>query len=99
ALLCQRTATDAASMAWVDELVGRYECAELGPGEITKRDGSYWIQFQEWGSSLGCQIQDGGDRLIRLLSPPWRGAFQMLVTGRDLRLDAAQNQYTFQRVK
>lgn len=96
-LLHKKAATDSASMEWVNDLVGTYRCRELGSAEITRREGGFWIQFEEWGSRLGSETQPGGDRLLRLLSPPWRGALKMLVDsqGRTLSLDGGQNKYIF----
>ena len=96
-LLHKKAATDSASMEWVNDLVGTYHCTELGSAEITTCEGGFWIQFEEWGSLLGSETQPGGDRLLRLLSPPWRGALKMLVDseGRTLSLDGGQNKYIF----
>jgi hypothetical protein len=92
-LLHKKVSTDPASMGWVDQLVGRYRCAELGSAEITKREGGFWIQFEEWGGLLGAEIQPGGDRLLRLVSPPWRGTLKMLVDTENstLSLDGGQH--------
>jgi CubicO group peptidase (beta-lactamase class C family) len=99
ALLQKKTTADPRSMAWVDELGGKYFCGELGPGEIMKREEGFWIQFKEWGSTLGSEIQPSGDRLLRLLSPPWRGALKMLVgaESKELLLDGGQSKYVFRK--
>ena len=99
ALLQKKVTTDPAEMKWVDELVGRYRCGELGLGEITRRAAGFWMQFEEWGGELGCEIEPGGDRLLRLLSPPWRGGLKLLVDaeGGNLTLDGGQSKYVFQR--
>jgi hypothetical protein len=48
---------------------------------------------------LGSEIQPGGDRLLRFLSPPWRGNMKMLVTpDGELIIDAAQHKYTFSKI-
>jgi hypothetical protein len=86
-------------MACVNDIVGRYRCTELGFGEITRCEEGFRVQFEEWGSALGCEIQPGGDRLLRLLSPPWRGGLKMLVDsdGKELSLDAGQSKYVFRK--
>lgn len=99
ALLHEKIVTDPASMTWVEALLGRYECPELGSATLSRRDdGSYWMQFDEWGGTVGGQIQPAGDRLLRLLSPPWRGALKFLVEaeGRRLLLDQGQQKYVFE---
>lgn len=99
ALLRQKVATGAAAMEWVGELAGRYECAELGSALIEKCGDGFWVQFDEWGSALGAEVQPGGDRLLRLLDPPWRGSLRLLVDagGETLRLDGGQAKYVFHR--
>jgi CubicO group peptidase (beta-lactamase class C family) len=82
---------------WGD-LVGRYRCAELGAAEITKREQGLWMQFEEWGGPVGGEVEASGDRLLRLLSPPWRGTLKLLVDGNKLTLDGGQRKYDFLRV-
>lgn len=43
------------------------------------------------------EIQPGGDRLLRLISPPWAGVMKMLVRDNELVLDAAQMKYVFKK--
>jgi len=93
--LLQKRVTNAAE--WADEVLGRYECPELGSAEITRRDAGLWMQFDEWGSGLGFEVEPGGDRLLRLLDPPWRGALKLLVEGDKLSLDGGQRKYVFER--
>ena len=83
---------------WSD-LVGSYRCEELGSAEISKRDqgGFSWMQFEEWGGPVGGEVEPGGDRLLRLLSPPWRGTLKLLVDGDKLTLDGGQRKYVFQK--
>jgi CubicO group peptidase (beta-lactamase class C family) len=99
AILRTKVATDAASMGWVEELAGKYQCAELGSGEIARRGEGFWMQFEEWGGELGAEIQPSGDRLLRILSPPWRGGLRLLVDAEKgtLTLDGGQNKYIFQK--
>lgn len=98
-LLRKKTTVDPESMSWVHELVGRYHCPELGPAEILLRDDGFWVQFQEWDSRLGSEIQPSGDRLLRLLNPPWSGAIKMLVDsgGEKISIDGGQRKYVFSR--
>jgi hypothetical protein len=99
AILRAKVTTDPESTAWVNELVGRYSCPELGSAEITKGADGFRIQFDEWSSAIGCEIQASGDRLLRLLSPPWSGSLRMLVQseGGQHLLDAGQRKYVFER--
>jgi len=100
ALLRQKVTIDPAALDWVNELVGRYNCAELGAAVLTRREDGFWMQFDEWGSAVGGEIQSGGDRLLRLVSPPWRGGLKLLVDpgGGRLSLDAGQSKYVFSKL-
>lgn len=97
-LLKQKVAVDPAAMEWVNELTGRYRCEELGSATLTRRDHGFWMQFEEWGSAVGAEILSG-ERLLRLLSPPWRGSLRLLVNAdaNALLLDQGQSKYTFCR--
>jgi CubicO group peptidase (beta-lactamase class C family) len=92
-----RAKTDADSTAWIAELLGTYRSAELGGARILRNDHGYRIDFDEWSSNLAAEIQPGGDRLLRLISPPWAGAMKMLVSDGGLVLDAAQMKYVFKK--
>ncbi len=74
ALLQRQVTTDPAAMEWVSELAGRYICAELGNARIERREDGYWMEFDEWGSSLGAEVGESGDRLLRLASVRHGGA-------------------------
>ncbi len=97
ARLQSRVKTDAESTAWIAEITGDYRCPELGGARIVKNDHGYRVNFDEWSSDLGAEIQPGGDRLLRQLSPPWSGGLKMLVRDGQLVLDAAQMKYIFKR--
>ncbi len=99
ALLQEKITTDPASLAWIDEFLGTYHCPELGSAQLTKSEDGFWMQFDEWGSAVGSEIQPGGDRLLRLISPPWRGGFRLLAdaASRTLSLDAGQSKYVFHK--
>ncbi len=101
ALLRQKVTTDPAAMTWVDDLAGKYHCPELGSATLTKREDGFRMEFEEWGSAVGGEIQPGGDRLLRLLSPPWRGAMKLLANmeAKTLSLDQGQQKYLFQRLE
>jgi len=49
------------------------------------------------GQAIWQPSQMGGDRLLRLISPPWAGAMKMLVRDGELVLDAAQMKYVFKK--
>ena len=88
---------DAESTAWIEEILGTYRSAELGGARVSRNDQGYRIDFDEWSSNLAAEIQPGGDRLLRLISPPWAGAMKMLVRDGELVLDAAQMKYVFKK--
>ncbi|HEY3928733.1 MAG TPA: serine hydrolase domain-containing protein [Candidatus Koribacter sp.] len=92
-----RVKSDPESTAWIEEILGAYRCDDLGGARISKNDHGYRIDFDEWSSDLAAEIQPGGDRLLRLISPPWAGALKMLVHGDELILDAAQMKYVFKK--
>jgi CubicO group peptidase (beta-lactamase class C family) len=97
ARLQSRAKTDAESTAWIGEVLGTYRNAELGGVRISRNDQAYRVDFDEWSSSLAAEIQPGGDRLLRLISPPWAGTMKMLVRDDELVLDAAQMKYVFKK--
>jgi hypothetical protein len=92
-----RVKTDAESTAWIGEILGTYRSTKLGGARISTTDHGYRIDFDEWSSNLAAEIQMGGDRLLRLISPPWAGAMKMLVRDGELVLDAAQMKYVFKK--
>jgi hypothetical protein len=89
--------TDAESTAWIEDIVETYRSVELGGARISRNDHGYRIDFDEWSSDLAAEIQIGGDRLLRMISPPSAGTMKMLVREGELILDAAQIKYVFQR--
>jgi len=99
AVLHRQVTTDPAALEWVGELAGRYTCAELGNARLERREDGYRMEFDEWSSKVGAEVREGGDRLLRLVSPPWRGALSLLVDagGKKLLLDGAQKKYVFER--
>ncbi len=92
-----RVKADAESTAWIEEILGTYRSAELGGARVTRNDRGYAVDFDEWSSDLAAEIQPGGDRLLRLISPPWAGSMKMLVRDGELVLDAAQMKYVFKK--
>jgi CubicO group peptidase (beta-lactamase class C family) len=92
-----RVKADAESTAWIGEILGTYRSTELGGARISTNDHGYRIDFDEWSSKLAAEIQPGGDRLLRLISPPWSGAMKILVRDDELVLDAAQIKYVFKK--
>jgi len=92
-----RVRADTESTAWIGEILGTYRSTELGGARISKTNHGYRIDFDEWSSNLAAEIQMGGDRLLRLISPPWAGAMKMLVRDGELVLDAAQMKYVFKK--
>jgi CubicO group peptidase (beta-lactamase class C family) len=99
AVLQRQVTTDPAAMEWVGGLAGRYKCAELGNARLERHANGYRMEFDEWGSTVGAEVREGGDRLLRLVSPPWRGVLSLLVdaAGQKLLLDGGQTKYVFER--
>jgi len=99
AAMRKKVVAAAAEMKWVDEILGRYRCAELGSAAIEKRGDGYWVQCEEWGSPLGGEVQPSGDRLLRALAAPWRGTIRWLVSpdAQTLTFDQGQQKYEFRR--
>ena len=95
ARLQTRVKTDAESTAWIEGILGTYRSADLGGARISRNDHGYRVDFDEWSSDVAAEIQIGGDRLLRLISPPWAGTMKMLVREGELVLDAAQMKYVF----
>jgi CubicO group peptidase (beta-lactamase class C family) len=97
AIFHQKITSGEASAEWAGQLIGRFECPELSPAEISRRDGGYWIQFGVWGSQLGTENEPAGGRNLRLISPPWRGTVKLAVDleKRTFTLDGGQIKYTY----
>ena len=91
--------TDAGSMTWVDAFLGTYSSDDLGSARLTKNEENYWIQFDEWASVVGAEIQPMGDRLLRLTTPPWGGlGLKLLVADSgELILGAGQIKHVFRK--
>src|SRR5215472_15640817 len=92
-----RVKADAESTAWIEEILGTYRSTELGGAHISRNDRAYQVDFDEWSSDMAAEIQPSGDRLLRLISPPWAGVMKMLVRPDELVLDAAQMKYVFKK--
>lgn len=93
-----RVTVDPDSLAWLENLPGRYHSAELGDVEITRRDAGYWAAFDGWGSSLGSEIQSDENRFVVLTSPPWIGLrLRANSDHSELHLDGGQMKYVFRK--
>ena len=90
---------DPASAGWINELTGRYVCDGLGSATLARRGDGFWIQFYDSGSAVASEIQPNGYRILRLISPPWRGSLGLLVNleAKTLTLDAGHIKYVFER--
>ncbi|HEY2782353.1 MAG TPA: serine hydrolase domain-containing protein [Steroidobacteraceae bacterium] len=97
ARLQTRVKTDPESTGWIKETLGMYRSPELGAAHIAGNEQGYRVHFDEWTSDLAAEVQPSGDRLLRLISPPWAGALKMLVGSDELILDAAQMKYVFKK--
>lgn len=95
----QRVKTDPGEIAWIENLIGNYECEELGPARISKRDGEYCIEFESWSSDLGAEEQSSDSRQIVLISPPWRADLKIQISSdfKTLTIDGGQTKYKFER--
>jgi CubicO group peptidase (beta-lactamase class C family) len=93
-----RVKTDPESLSWMNNLLARYQCAELGCVEITQREAGYWANFDGWGSNLGSEIQSDENRFVVLISPPWIGLRLRVNTDHsELHLDGGQTKYVFRK--
>ncbi|QBB69317.1 class A beta-lactamase-related serine hydrolase [Pseudolysobacter antarcticus] len=93
-----RVTIDYDSLRWLNNLLGRYHCAELGNVEISQREAGYWAAFDGWGSSLGSEIQSGESRFVVLTSPPWIGLrLRVNADHSELHLDGGQTKYVFKK--
>lgn len=101
-----RVKVDAASVKWLEGIVGEYRSNELGPLTVRRKDGQYWADFECWSSALGVGEQPDGSRVAVLTSPPWNSGaiaagevrFQVAENGRALVLDEGQALYRFERL-
>ena len=93
-----RIKEDPASTAWLADFVGRYQSEQLGPANISQTESGYRIEFENWESALGAEIQPAGDRLLALTSAPWSGTLKFqAISNAELLLDAGQEKYFFRR--
>lgn len=94
-----RVKADPASVAWMNEFVGKYHNPMLGPATITRNGNEFWIQFESWSSRLGSEIQTDGARVIVLISAPLTAGLriQTVTETGDLLLDGGQEKYIFKR--
>jgi CubicO group peptidase (beta-lactamase class C family) len=90
-------ATDPASMAWIDAVLGLYRSEELGSARIIKKEDSYWIQFDTWASALGSETLYDGRHLLSMTTPPWCGNLVSIADTGELLLDAGSIKYVFQK--
>ena len=87
----ERIKEGAADTGWPPNLIGSYQCEQLGPARIFQESGTYQVEFESWSSTLGLEIQPSGDRLIALTSAPLSGSLKFQVTAEaDLLLDAGR---------
>lgn len=94
----ERIKEGAADTGWPANLIGSYQCEQLGPARIFQESGTYQVEFESSSSTLGLEIQPGSDRLIALTSAPLSGSLEFQVTAEaDLLLDAGQDKYLFRR--
>lgn len=95
----QRVKTDPSEITWIENLIGDYECKELGPARISKIHDGYRIDFESWSSDLGAEEQSSDSRQIVLISPPWRADLRLQISSdsNTLTIDGGQTKYEFVR--
>lgn len=84
---------------WIKKLLGTYQNADLGSATIRPLKKGYEIQFAEWKSALGTEIESNGEKLLSLVGAPWAGGVNLLVKddGNTLVLDDNQHKYEFKK--
>lgn len=85
--------------AWIEGLVGDYENTDLGSARVFKMNNTYQIVFSEWTSDLATKLESNGERLLALVSPPWGGGLELMVSleNKILIIDDGQHKYEFRR--
>lgn len=90
-------ATGLEPIAWIDACLGIYWNEDLGSARITRNEDGYWIRFDEWASALGSEIQNNGERLLRLTTAPWCGLGIVAANTGELILDLRGEKYIFRK--
>jgi CubicO group peptidase (beta-lactamase class C family) len=80
------------------QLLGEYNSTELGKMNVFQESDQVVADFGEFRSVLK-EINDPGEnKVLVLMSTPWRGSLQLIFNGSDFVLDGGQKKYTFNRL-
>lgn len=92
-----RVTMESEATAWIQDYVGHYVSAELGPAYISQEGHGFRISFESWSSDLGSEEQSDKSRHIVLTSAPFLGSIKLQLTGDPniLLLDGGQTGYRF----
>jgi len=94
---------DSVPTPWIENLIGEYSSDKLGPAKLSRADnGKYYeIEFKEWKTKIGSQIEKDGKKVVVLMDPPSNTGFRLLVDedGEKLVLEFGQERYEFSRMK
>ena len=95
ARLQTRVKTDAESTAWIERYWGRIEARTWAVPAYRGMTTGTALILTNGQAMWRRRSRSGGDRLLRVISPPWAGTMKMLVREGELVLDAAQMKYIF----
>jgi len=84
-------------MAWLEQFAGVYWNEELGRAHIGKKQGHYWVQFEEWGSVLGYEADHDDSRLLFVTTPLWRGVRISVMRIGEFSLLIDESKYVFRK--
>lgn len=92
---------DEPHVRWIDSLIGDYESTTLGKAIIVKTSpqAGYRIQFDEWSTPLGCEIDSNGQKYLVPLEGPLPGVLKLSVedNGNALKINVGQEQHGFKK--
>lgn len=92
---------ESTATAWIEKLIGEYSNSKLGSAKlISAANGEgYELEFKEWKTSLGSEIEKNGNKLLVLIDPPSYGGIKLQIedNGNSLVLELGQEKEYFNR--
>ena len=85
---------------WIENLLGEYSSTRLGPAKLVQAGNGYEMEFTEWKTRVGSQIENSGKKILVLIDPPSHCGLKLCVeeNGAKLVLDVGQEKHEFVRM-
>src|SRR6185312_3184325 len=88
---------DTATLSQIDSWLGEYISKNLGRMKFTKTQDLYEMEFEDWKSQVGYEIDKNGKMSLVLTSPPLSGLITIQMQGSRFVINYEQEQYEFIR--